>query len=74
MSTQIIRNSILALQVCSDEQNIAKLTQEVNELNLAGTTNGWQLDEAPKNPSGGVDPSKVPCADGNGRYHYVFVC
>lgn len=74
MATSIIRRKALALQVCSDEQDIKKLTDEVNQLDLAGTANGWQLEESPKNPDGGTDPTKVACADGNSRYHYVFVC
>lgn len=74
MSTQIIRCTALALQVCSTIEDIDKLTEEVNRLDLAGTANGWQLEVNPENPNGGTDPTRVACADGNGRYHYVFTC
>lgn len=72
--TTIIRNSGLALQVCSDETDESVLTDEVNQLEPAGTTNGWILDKEPKNPNGGTDPYRVACADRENYYHYVFVC
>lgn len=74
MSTEIIKRSGLALQVCSDEPDINKLTEEVNRLDLAGTTHGWQLEKKPVGPDGKPDPTKVKCADKKGRYHYVFTC
>lgn len=65
--TIITRVTLLGLQCCTVETDMAALTTEVNRLNPCGTTSGWVLDDRPK-----VAP--VTCADHPDRKHVIFTC
>lgn len=63
---EVTRCGIFDCQVCSSGTEDEALDW-VRSANPAGTTNNWQKsDEESRRP--------VPCANGNGRTHYLFIC
>lgn len=80
--TAILQSKFLGLQVCSDEQDMEKLTEEVNRLVApvddvarrriseaakSGIVLAWRLSSRP-----GV--AVVDCAEKPGFRHYIFEC
>lgn len=63
MTTEVVRENFLSVQVCSDVTDIAALTEEVNRIHECGTQLGWVYDES----LGAVQCETMP-----DRKHYVF--
>lgn len=65
---EIIRMSLLNLQVCSNcpPEKMDLLEVSVKSFSPSGTTGNWQIVK-----DGDLAP--VPCSNG-GRWHYIFSC
>jgi hypothetical protein len=66
---QVIKDGVLAIQVCTNAKRKKDIERLANEANLCGTTNGWGLDEKESKRLG---QSKVKCAEREGYMHYVL--
>lgn len=64
-----IRENFVSMQICTTipPERKGEINEKMRECGLAvsGTTSGWMLKED-------VDP--VPCADYEGRWHYICEC
>lgn len=67
MSTEIIGNRILSIQVCSDLTDMDKLLEEVERLEPCGISYGWILSNIPEHKA-------CTCASDKTKKHYIFLC
>lgn len=65
----IIKEGMLAIQVCTDEKKKEDIERLANEKLLCGTTGGWKLDEKESKRLG---QAKVKCSENNNKTHYIL--
>ena len=71
MSPQVIRSSLLAMQLCvPDDWTEEQIVTFAESQNPCGTTHGWGLCQDGHASLGGT-PARMNCANENGRVHVV---
>jgi len=65
-NSEVINMGIFGVQVCSKLDREEALAW-VRKASPAGTTNNWSI-------SGEENHNAIPCSEGGGRFHYVFIC
>lgn len=73
-AVQVVRRSLLALQVCVPKDlGNAEIEDQTNSIEPTGIRSGWTIVDDGNDCLAG-DPSRVQCHDDPNRVHLVLTC